>query len=325
MDQLTRTRIPTPFSVGSVNCYQLTGNGVTVVDPGPATDEAYEVVADSLATDGYEIAEIDRILITHPHMDHFGQASRLVEASGADVVAHEHAVDRLADPIAHFKREQAYFRPFLRSMGMPTDAVDTVLELPEPYTEYQAPVTVTDPVADGDTVDAGVTLECVSTPGHVPGSVSFLAAAEDAMFTGDHVLPDITPNPLLTVAPDATDERTRSLPAYIEALETVLELEATVGYGGHGEPMSDLHGRVRETIDHHEERKEHVAELVADAEPVTAYAIMKEMFPELPATEMFSGMSEVIGHLDLLADEDRVRITERDGVDHYELLEPTDG
>lgn len=326
MDIMKRVPIPTPFGVGRVNCYLFPENELTVLDPGPATEEAYEELEQSLARIGRGIDEIDRVLITHPHMDHFGVVGRIVEESSARIFAHTDAVKRLSDPIGYFKKEQAYFRPFLLSMGMPGDTVDTVLELPEPYTTYQDPVAVTDELADGDIIDVGINLECVSTPGHAPGSHCFLAASEDAMFTGDHVLSDITPNPLLTLVPGSDDERTRSLPTYLESLRKVLELEEvavkeTVGQGGHGEPIQNLHDRVQETIAHHQDRKERIADLVAEHEPTTAYRIMKEMFPSLPATEMFPGMSEVIGHLDLLEDENRIVIDETDRMNLYETSE----
>lgn len=319
MEGMERISIPTPFSVGRVNCYLFTKNGLTVLDPGPATEEAYEELERSLARFGYSSSDIDRVLITHPHMDHFGLAHRLVEESNAHVYAHEDAVEQLSDPIGYFEKEQEYFRPFLLSMGMPVDTVDTVLELPEPYTDYQDPVTVSRELTEGDTIDVGVELECLSTPGHAPGSLCYLAETDGIMFTGDHVLPGITPNPLLTLAPGSVDERTRSLPTYLESLRKVLDTEIPFGYGGHGDPISTLQNRARETITHHQERKERIADLVADHEPTTAYQIMKEMFPDLPATEMFPGMSEVIGHLDLLEDENRVVISESDGVKRYEL------
>jgi glyoxylase-like metal-dependent hydrolase (beta-lactamase superfamily II) len=319
MDAIERVPISTPFGVGPVNCYLILKNGLTVIDPGPATTEAYEELNRSLAGIDRSIDDIDRILITHPHMDHFGLVDQLVEESGASVFSHEDAVGRLSDPIGHFETERAYFRPFLLSMGMPTDTVETVLELPEPYTDYQDPVTVTHQIADGDVIDVGIDLECISTPGHTPGSICYLAASEDIMFTGDHVLPDITPNPLLTLVPGSDDERTRSLPTYLESLRKILEREGAVGYGGHGEPILALQDRARETIAHHQDRKERIFDLIADREPTTAYRIMTEMFPNLPATEMFSGMSEEICHFDLLEDENRVVISERDGVKRYEV------
>jgi hypothetical protein len=82
--------------------------------------------------------------------------------------------------------------------------------------------------------------------------------------------------------------------------------------------MPDLHARVHETIEHHHDRKETIAAILADTAPTTAYQIMHEMFPDLPAAAMFPGMSEVIGHLDLLEDEERVAITAVNDVHQYQ-------
>jgi glyoxylase-like metal-dependent hydrolase (beta-lactamase superfamily II) len=319
MDIADRLEIPTPFEVGRVNCYVFPQDELTLIDPGPATEEAYEELAAGLAARGYCVEDVDRVLITHPHMDHFGQANRIATESGASVVAHADAGDRFADPIRYFDREQEFFRPFLLSMGLPERLVDTVVGLPEPYTDFQEPIEVDRELEENDTVEAGETLKAVETPGHAPASLCFVATGEDAVFTGDHVLAEISPNPLLTLAPGAEDERTRSLPDYVASLRKLQSVDAAVGYGGHRGPIEDLYGRVREIEDHHQHRKEQIAEMLVEMGPTTAYRVMQEMFPDLPATEMFPGMSEVIGHLDLLEDEKRVITIERNGIRHYDV------
>lgn len=313
-----RVPISTPFTIGDVNCYFFGGEELTVVDPGPATDGAYDQLVDALAQHDYHIEDINRVIITHPHMDHFGGTQRIVNQSDAHVLAHENAVEWMANPIDHFRSEQAYFRPFLLSMGVPAETVDTVLELPEAYVMYQDPVTITHGVSDGETIGNAVELECLSTPGHAPGSMCYWFKSENLMFTGDHVLPEITPNPMLTLTPNTSDERTRSLPTYLESLRKLLEFKDMIGYGGHGRPIPVLQDRARQTISHHLDRKERIADYVAANGPTTAYTIMRELFPDLPATEMFSGMSEVVGHLDLLEDDNRVHQRETDSVLRYE-------
>ncbi len=319
MDDVHKLEIPTPFGVGRVNCYVFTADGLTVLDPGPATESAYEKLAAGLDAHGFAVADVDRVLITHPHMDHFGIANRVVEESGARTVAHRDATRHLADPIEHFDREQAFFRPFLKAMGVPEQIAGTAVTLPEAYTDYQEPLAVDRELTDGDIVDVGVDLTAVHTPGHAPGSVCFVPSTESVAFTGDHVLQHISPNPLLTVAPGTDDERTRSLPSYLDSLDVIRTVEAAVGHGGHGETIPDLNGRAEEILDHHHRRKERIADMIDETGPMTAYDIMQEMFPDLPATEVFPGMSEVIGHLDLLEDEDRVAISEEDGVKRYAL------
>lgn len=319
MDDVHRLEIPTPFHVGRVNCYVFARDGLALLDPGPATEDAREALDAGLADLGFDRADVDRVLVTHPHMDHFGLANEIVESAGAEAVAHRDAARRLADPIDHFHREQAFFRPFLESMGVPEPTLVSAVTLPEAYTSYQEALAVDRELADGDAVDAGgVELTALHTPGHAPGSVCFLpegvpADAEPVAFTGDHVLGHITPNPLLTLAPGTDDERTRSLPDYLDALAKLRDTDAEVGHGGHGDVIDDLDGRITETIDHHHDREERIADILRGHGPMTAHDVMQELFPDLPATEVFPGMSEVVGHLDLLEDETRVEIDEAGG------------
>jgi glyoxylase-like metal-dependent hydrolase (beta-lactamase superfamily II) len=317
MDTVHRIPIQTPFEIGRVNCYAFTGEGLTLLDPGPADEEAYAELHDALAALGYDLGDIDRILITHPHIDHYGLANRIKTETGARVLAHADAAKRLADPRGHFEREQAFFGPFLASMGVPDRLVGTVVGLAEPYLDFQEPVTIDRKLTDGDTVDVGTDLEAIATPGHAPGSISFVSRAWDAAFTGDHVLAEISPNPLLTLVPGSDEKRTRSLPTYLESLKKLRATGVRIGYGGHRGIIEALPERITETLNHHEDRKENIADLVAEDGSATAYAVMREMFPDLPATEMFPGMSEVIGHLDLLEDEARVNIQMTNGVKRY--------
>lgn len=315
-----RIEIPTPFHIGPVNCYFFPGDEPTLLDPGPATADAYETLRSGLDETGYALEDIERILVTHPHMDHFGMANRIKTASDAALFAHEDATERLADPAGYLDREQEFFEPFLVSMGVPEQVAGTMIELPEPYATFREPVTVDETLEEGERIDVGSELSIVHTPGHSPGSICFVEPTSGIAFTGDHVLPEISPNPLLTLEPGASGRRTRSLPAYLAALDALLEADVDVGYGGHRGTISDLDTRITEIVDHHHDRKEEFADVLEDEGPMTAYQLMQKQFPDLPATEMFPGMSEVIGHLDLLEDEDRVEITESEGVRRYDSV-----
>lgn len=80
--------IPTPFPVGPVNVYLLEGEPLTLIDAGPLTDDAFEALKAGLKELGYSLKDIEQLIITHAHHDHFGQAGRIVEESGAPVLSY---------------------------------------------------------------------------------------------------------------------------------------------------------------------------------------------------------------------------------------------
>lgn len=314
---MKRFSIPTPFDIGAVNCYFIQFDSPTIIDPGPATADAFDTLTSSILQTGYELTDIDRVLITHPHIDHYGLAQRLADEAEAQVFAHENAAQILSNPRDYSQQRQVYYRELFTTIGVPSEAASTTLERLESSVQYGAAVQVSDELADGDLIDVGIELEAVSTPGHSPGSMSYVAATENAMFSGDHVLPNTTPNPFITLVPGSTSQRTRSLPAYINSLEKVLEIDAQIGYGGHGERIDDLHTRVQEIIAHHEQRKDRIASILSETQPATVYDILEVIFPDLSPVELFTGVSEVIGHLDLLADENRIKLRNQDGIQLY--------
>src|SRR5271166_4345699 len=96
-----RLAIPTPFMVGRVNAYLIEDSPLTLVDSGPNSAKALDELEQALAARGHRIEDIELLVITHQHMDHFGLASILARRSGAEVAA----LDVLAPFLASYGRE----------------------------------------------------------------------------------------------------------------------------------------------------------------------------------------------------------------------------
>src|SRR5437868_13465912 len=114
---------------------------------------------------------------------------------------------------------------------------------------YQEISLLTDSLEDGEftalTDDTelefdGGTLRVLHTPGHTPGSCSFVREADRTVICGDCVLKRITPNPILSPDPLDPTKRFRSLAEYLVSLARLRELRPTLVYGGHGEPITDF-------------------------------------------------------------------------------------
>jgi len=141
-----RVDVPTPFPSNSVNSY-IAGN--TVVDPGPATTNAWNRLYDALDGRDKEPADVEQVVVTHPHIDHFGQAARFQER-GATVIA----ARRAAPVLGHFQRfyadSQSYLREVFVTNGMDrrlaTNAVSSLSE----YAEYALDVSVDRTITSGN-------------------------------------------------------------------------------------------------------------------------------------------------------------------------------
>ncbi|WP_459194625.1 MBL fold metallo-hydrolase [Halosimplex sp. J119] len=310
-----RVSVPTPFQVGPVNAYLA---GRTVVDPGPDSEEAWSRLTDALAERDLEPDDVDQVLVTHPHPDHFGLASRFRER-GASVVAHPDAATIMADFPERLDAEQAYFREFFERCGMEPSTADTVTELPGAFVNYAPSVETDREVAAGDTVTVdGRQLRVDGLVGHAEGEVLFAfdgPAGREAV-VGDNVLAEITPNPFLQPPPEPDAERPRVLPAYNERLESLREDGYDRMHPGHRDRIEDPTARIDAILDEHDERTERVAGMLD--EPTAPVEVMTELFGDLPVTEQFPGMSEAVGHLDVLEAAGRVTVRESEGTIVYE-------
>ncbi|HEX6390244.1 MAG TPA: MBL fold metallo-hydrolase, partial [Solirubrobacteraceae bacterium] len=123
---IARLAIPTPFAVGRVNCYLVDDDPLTLVDTGPNSGTSLTELEHGLAAHGRRVEDLERIVLTHQHLDHVGLAQILVERSGAELVA----LDALAPWLARYgismDEDDEFAANLLLSHGIPQD-ITTVL------------------------------------------------------------------------------------------------------------------------------------------------------------------------------------------------------
>lgn len=334
-----RLVLPTPFPVGPVNAYVLRPAGatsgpvgpLTLVDTGPAWDPAREALRQGLVAQGLAVKDIELIVITHPHLDHYGQAAELARESGARVVAHAEAAPRLG-ALLHRSREgeEAALEEVMRRAGAPEDFGESLFRQWSLAETLGAGVEVDRTLADGDRLEAGgATWQVLYTPGHSPGSICLYDAAQKRLISGDHLLPHISSNALMEFRADEAEPRPgpdngrvfvreKSLEIYIDALRRVERLEVREVLPGHGEPFTGHHALIAERMRHYEGRKAAIVEALRRLGPSPAFRVAAALFPgQTEAVGQFLALSEVIGHLDLLEAEGEVRRREDGGVDLY--------
>jgi glyoxylase-like metal-dependent hydrolase (beta-lactamase superfamily II) len=313
-----RLAIPTPFQVGRVNAYLIEDSPLTLIDSGPNSEKALDALEQALAEHGHTVADIELLVITHQHIDHFGLAATLAERSGAEVAS----LDRLAPYLANFSEEAEYDDVFAKRMmlrhGISADVITALRAVSASFRTWGAPVGVTRPLADGSELELrDRTLRVLHRPGHSPSDTVFLDESRSLMLAADHLIGHISSNPLLARPLDALGEytgpRPRSLPYYLSSLEQTRALDLELVLPGHGAPISDHVALIDERLRLHRRRAEKIHRLIAD-EPRTAHGIAQELWGNVAVTQAYLTLSEVLGHVDMLHAEGRIEEEERDGV-----------
>ncbi|MFN8482092.1 MAG: MBL fold metallo-hydrolase [Anaerolineae bacterium] len=311
--------VPTPFKVGPVHPYVIAGDPLTLVDAGPKTEEAWQALVAGLAEHGYRVRDIERIILTHAHTDHFGLLRRVVEESDAPVFAHPRCLSWLRDAPHEWEHRAGFFYRLWVQSGVPEERLSRMrfgLAVGAQYAEALLPDMTVYEIDEGAHLTLGsAQWHVLYTPGHSTSHIALYEPQSQQMLSGDHLLLRISSNPLLE-PPEPGETRRRSLVEYMASLQRVAAMDISVAWTGHGPPVYGHHALIARRMANTDARKEKIAGLMADR-PRTAYQMSEALFPDLPTGELFLGLSEIVGHLDLLELEGRLCVEDHDGVLWY--------
>ena len=311
-------RIPTPFAVGRVNCYLIEDEPLTLVDTGPNSGKALDELESQLAERGHSIDELELLIVTHQHIDHLGLAEIVVQRSGAKVAALGIAADRLANFDEDAEAEDRFAVELMLRNGIPEEVTVALRSVSRSFRGWGSHVTVTHPLENGQVLSfRDRTLQALHRPGHSPSDTVFWDEERKILLAADHLIAHISSNPLISRPLDGSDKRPQALVTYIESMRRTREMLAEIVLSGHGEPITDHVALIDDRIAKHERRKEKIYYLIAE-QPRNAYEVAQAIWGNVAVTQAFLTLSEVIGHVDLLVNEGRVREGRGGDVIHYE-------
>jgi glyoxylase-like metal-dependent hydrolase (beta-lactamase superfamily II) len=308
--------VPTPFPVGPVNVHLVAREPVTLIDSGPLTGEAWEVLTAGLATAGLKVADVERVLLTHGHHDHFGLAQKVADLSGARLYGGK--LDR-----EHFRMNRNA-KLLLDNLARADFGLGPRLLMMLSVTHvdhFAAPLAGWDELAGGETLPGdGWSVVVRSTPGHTPGSLTFEIPEAGVLFTGDTVLRDITPNAIVDEDPERPGEAFRSVSRYFETLDAIGSSNADAALlTGHGRVIPDFPSH-HEMVKRKYARRIHQIERLLASGPKTVRELVVTVFPTVKAVNVFLAYSEILGFLMYLEDERRVERLAGPLRDTYRLL-----
>ena len=299
-DKLWRLDIPLVGNpLKNLNSYLLAGERNLLIDTGFNEPACREAMLRQLAELDVDLSRTD-IFLTHLHHDHSG-LSTFLHRPGCRIYISETDGKLLAAARNDETWKKRYRRCILNGFSQEeTEALwgqnPAQTRGPEPFHHYTF-------VKDGEILQCGgLSLQCISTPGHTPGHMCLYEKTHRLFFTGDHVLFRITPN--ISDWMGVED----SLGDYLKSLDKIHDLPAETLFPAHRVPMGTLRDRVDFLKEHHRRRLQGVMEIVASHPGLTPYEIAGLMrwkirarnWEEFPLTQKYFATGEAKAHLDYL-------------------------
>jgi glyoxylase-like metal-dependent hydrolase (beta-lactamase superfamily II) len=317
--------IPTPFAVGRVNCLLIEDDPLTLVDTGPNSGKSLAELEDGLREHGHKVEDLERIVITHQHNDHLGLVGLLADRSGAEVCALDHLAPVIEGFGSHAEANDELAEALMLRHGIPRDVVTALRAVSRAFRGWGGSAPVDRRLADGAELEfAGRTLRVLHRPGHSPSDTVFLDEADGTLLAGDHLLPHISSNPLISrqlggKSGEPGDGRPRALLTYIASLRETREMELSQVLPGHGDPFSGHAELIDERFALHERRASKIHGLISQ-EPMTAHEIAHALWGNVAVTQAFLTLSEVLGHVDLLVERGQASEVETGGVIRFQAV-----
>ncbi len=275
--------------------------GLLLVDLGWDSNQAWDALVQGLHRSGGDVGDVVGAVITHIHPDHFGLAERLKASSNAWIATHpaerSHvAIDDNARDVFLSKMKEWLVDcgcPASELEALANDAGEVRSRLATRYPDVELKDNDVIPGSNGN-------LIALHTPGHTPGHLCLADLERHLLFTGDHVLPRVTPN--VSWRPDVDPD---PLLDFMSSLQRLRWYGDYLVLPGHEWAFDNLNGRLDELERHHVERLDEVEAVVAGGArttwDVTSVVSWRRPFATLEPRARRSALGETSSHLIRLA------------------------
>lgn len=317
-------RVPIPDNpLGFLNCYMLQGkNGWLMVDTGWYTQDAFNSLAKQLEEMGLGFTDVETIVVTHVHADHYGLAGRIKQVSpSTKLLTHRWEGDLIESRYIKFAELRDKMGAVLAQHGVPPSDQSALQSASMPVLEY---VIVTMPdlsLYGGEVLNTGVfNLDVIWTPGHSLGHICLWEGEHKILFSGDHILPMITPN--ISYHVQSGDN---PLGDFINSLNKLRNLPAVQVLPAHEQIFTNLQERIEQIKEHHEQRKEEIRNAIRQ-DPQNAWFISAQLTWNIPVPwdhfdplDRRIAVTETIAHLEYMRWDGTVERLVRDGIILYKV------
>ena len=276
-------------SPGFVNVYFIEDNdGYVMIDCGVNGIEYQELLETKMDLIGLSYENVKLLIGTHMHSDHIGLSSTL-RKKGIPFALYKNSVDFIDgynDWSIRFKK----LREFAKKEGAPKSFLNDLDQIETPI--YAGKISKPDVLLDeGNIKNIKRNIEIIFTPGHDRTEISILDNPSKILFSGDHILPKITP---FIPLEDANDDM---LEKYTSSLNKVYNLEQKLIAPGHGNLIEKPYSRIEQMQLHHKKRSDKIIDLIGDSK-FSGWEIVNLLFPrKLDELNLRLAFQETLAHL----------------------------
>lgn len=315
--EIFRVYVPLPDNpLKNLNSYVIrTPSASLVIDTGFRRPECRAALWAGLEELGLDLSKTI-LFLTHLHADHTGLVWDFVDRGVPVYMGDSYDGHFYQTENRHFRAIQ----PLYLSEGYPEAqmALQTQNQAITFSPQSGFPVHL---IRDGETLPLeGLTVKAICTPGHTPGHMVLYLPEEKLLFSGDHILFDITPNISIWL------QVPHSLADYINSLKKIKELDIVETFPAHrGAGKKDVYQRIDELIAHHDRRLDEIYQAAKARPGSTAYQLASQIhwsmrglpWDSFPPTQQWFATGETLSHLYYLTDNGRLRRVEENGLYRY--------
>jgi glyoxylase-like metal-dependent hydrolase (beta-lactamase superfamily II) len=305
--------LPTPFAVGDVNVYLVKGEALSLIDVGPQTKEAKEVLELNLKELGYSLQDIEQVILTHHHPDHAGMLDWMPDH--VHIIGHPANERWLVRSDEFFEEHDRFYVKLFLQAGLPQEYFPFIKKIRSPL-KFMGNRGLTRTIENRDPISGMKEWTVLETPGHAQSHVSFWRERDGVMIAGDHILSHISPNPLIEPPEKEGQERPKPQLQYNQSLQELLLMDISIAYTGHGDEITEVHPLIHKQLKKQHERAMHVKELVKN-EPLPLFSLCQKLFPAVYQKELGLTLSETQAQIDYLEARQEIFREDRDGVLFY--------
>ena len=311
-----RLEIPVPFveAGGPANVYVIedADGRYTLFDTGIGTPDGITALRGQAAERKLDLRKLSRIVVSHGHLDHFGNAQMLSEESGARVFIHDADVEKIAGD-ARFAALLKKHRGYFVRLGVPAETLDLMQAAADRQSNQIRYVERSrlGPLHEGEVLQfKHFEVVVKHLPGHTPGLVCLYAEQQRVFFADDHVLARVSPNPLLDLSQGEGATKFRALARYLEGAKWVRDLELDAVLPGHGPAFTGHRELLDGLFAFYGVRQEKLMARLAQS-PASVFELLPTLFPRRDPGRLVLMLSEVLANVEVL--EDLGRVTALDG------------